>query len=98
MGECICSICKNLKVIPNENGAIEEYDCEFGLPSEQCENCENDLDACEFTITCTHFVKDDVENEVILFCRDCGMALNEICDNTEAGEVYCINCYLKNNP
>ncbi|MDP4094526.1 MAG: hypothetical protein Q8920_14345 [Bacillota bacterium] len=93
MGECICSNCKNLKGIINEEGAVEEYECKFGFPSENCADCE----AGECDITCGNFIADDEEIVTTeLKCHGCGKAIQQVCGNNEDGEVYCIDCYLKN--
>jgi hypothetical protein len=93
MGECICSSCKNLKGTMDETGAIEEYECEYGFPSDTCSSCESG----ECDITCSRYVCDDENAEpVILNCMTCGRELKQVCSNTDEGKVQCIDCFLKN--
>jgi hypothetical protein len=96
MSECICSSCKNLKGIIDEkdidkNGITEEYECEYGSPSENCSDCEED--ACE--LTCDHYMSECEEEEFIISkCVKCGKELKLVSGNKEEGEVYCVTCYL----
>ncbi len=96
MSECICNSCKNLKSIINENdsdenGIAEEYECEYGLPSERCSDCEEE--ACE--LTCEHYINEGEEDEFIISkCISCGKELKTASGNNEDGEVYCVTCYL----
>ncbi len=101
MSECICSSCKNLKSVISEsmisendtdkNGIAEEYVCEYGFPSEDCEVCEEDT--CE--LTCDNFVSDVSEDSFVLSkCTKCGKELKLVPNNDEDGEVYCVTCYL----
>ena len=94
MSSCICSTCKNLKSVADEediegNGIIES--CEFGFPSEDCETCE--LEGCE--LTCDHYVSDmGAEDFIMTTCAKCGVSLR-LMANRQDGEVYCIDCYLQ---
>jgi hypothetical protein len=96
MRECICSSCKNLKSIIDEkdmdqNGIAEEYECEYGYPSEKCLECEEDQ--CE--VTCDKYMSDSEEEELIISkCVKCGKELKFVSGNNEDGEVYCVTCYL----
>lgn len=93
MTQCICSGCTNLKSVLNEQGVIELYECEFGFPSEACENCEEE----ECDLTCIHYSSDsDKVQPRILKCKGCGRELEQVCRDGEEGEVYCVDCYLKN--
>lgn len=91
MAECICSSCKNLKGIINENGNIEEYECQYGFPSEQCENCN--MDGCDEV--CSQYVCGDEEAIVkTVRCSICGKELNQASEDDNDGEVFCLDCYL----
>jgi hypothetical protein len=96
MSECICSSCKNLKSIIDENdmdknGIAEEYECEYGSPSEKCSDCEEDT--CE--LTCDNYISDCEEEKIIISkCIKCGKELKIVSGNNEDGEVYCVTCYL----
>lgn len=93
MHECICNGCRNLKGVVDENGAIEEYECEFGYPAEDCGTCETG--ECE--LFCNHYVSDEEEAEPsVVKCATCGRELRQACSNDEEGSVQCIDCYLKN--
>jgi hypothetical protein len=92
MKECICSSCANLKGVINENGAVEEYECEFGYPDDACLSCE--VDECEYT--CNHFRPDDETIEPTkINCSKCGKELTQASGDDDDGEVFCIDCYLK---
>lgn len=92
MTECICSSCKNLKGVMDENSAVEEYECEFGFPSDECSDCESG--ECE--LSCSQYVCDDEQDECrVLKCSACGRKLTQVCGDAEEGEVYCVECYLK---
>lgn len=98
MSECICSSCKNLKSIMDEstidrNGMVEDYECEYGVPSEKCWECEEDT--CE--LTCDNY-RSDCEEEAFTLskCIKCGQELKIASGNNEDGEVYCVTCYLNN--
>jgi len=94
MSECICSRCKNLKSIIDENDlddpCINEV-CEFGFPAEGCSECE--LDGCD--LTCSHFVSDEIETEemIVKHCVICHSELKVVAGNSDA-DVYCVSCYL----
>ncbi len=93
MRECICSSCKNLKGIIDENGAIEEYECEFGFPSDNCSDCE--VEECE--LACTHYESDEDETEsIIVRCHLCGKELKQFDSDTNEGRIYCVDCFLNN--
>ena len=90
---CICSSCKNLKSVIDENddaNSIMET-CDYDFPSEACSDCG--LDGCE--LTCDHYI-DDQEDEayVITKCRGCGTQLKVAPRNDSATEAYCVSCYL----
>ncbi len=94
MNECICSTCKNLKSVidenENEDNGITET-CEFGFPSEACITCE--ADHCE--LSCAHYEK-EIESECVKTskCSKCGIELNHISKDQENGEIFCLTCYL----
>jgi hypothetical protein len=91
MSECICNSCKNLKVIIDENGITEEYECEYGFPSEKCTSCEQG----ECDLTCDKYISDDEEDIIILTkCKKCGKELKHVCSSNEDGNVYCFTCFL----
>lgn len=93
MRECICSSCLNLKGIVDEKGAVEEYQCVYGYPSEECEACETG--ECE--LSCANYISDEEqEATVIVKCSTCGKELRQVCSNDEAGNVQCVDCYLDN--
>lgn len=94
MNECICSSCKNLKSIIDENeneiNGITET-CEFGFPSDECITCE--VDQCE--LTCGHYEQEQAFDCVNTSkCSKCGVELNHISKDQEAGQVFCVTCYL----
>ncbi|MHC1750610.1 MAG: hypothetical protein AB9856_20255 [Cellulosilyticaceae bacterium] len=94
MSECICSSCKNLKSVMDEQDCdqnnITEV-CEFGFPSEECSYCE--ADGCE--LTCDNYVEDcEEDNFIISKCSQCGKELKVASNNEEDGPVYCLDCYL----
>lgn len=91
MRECICSSCANLKGVIEENGSMEKYECEFGFPSEDCLECVNDQ--CE--AECGNYISDEEERIAILKCSGCGRELKQYGDDQEDGEVYCVDCYMK---
>ena len=90
--ECICSSCKNLKSVLDEN-TEEIYEiCEFGFVSEACESCE--LEGCE--LTCAHYVRDDADledNGIVVKCAGCSKEI-VLQANSAVDEVYCVACYL----
>ena len=92
MHECICSSCRNLKGVIDENGAVEIFECAYGYPSESCNTCETG--ECEFT--CSNYVSDEEEAELVtVHCGCCGKELQQVCGNNEEGSVLCIDCFLK---
>ena len=94
MSECICNSCKNLKGIIDDSGAVEEYECEFGFPSEKCSECDGE--GCD--LFCTHFViEDDEEIFVSVKCAVCGRELSQAGNDNGDGKIYCIDCYLERN-
>ncbi|MCX7710610.1 MAG: hypothetical protein N2484_12285 [Clostridia bacterium] len=94
MSECICSSCRNLKGVLNDQGAVENYVCEFGFPSDTCEDCEEN----ECDLTCSQYVCDEEEAApVIVACSGCGKELKQVCGDGDEGEVYCFDCYLRKN-
>jgi len=73
-------------------GEVDEYECEYGFPSEECLECT--VDGCE--LTCDHFELDvPQESTFIANCADCGIEL-KLASNNDDGEVYCVSCFLKN--
>lgn len=92
MSECICSSCRNLKGIVDENGAVETFECVYGYPSEGCNDCETG--ECE--LTCSNYIDDTEQAELVMVkCATCGKELHQVCGNDEEGSVQCIDCYLK---
>lgn len=92
MSECICNTCKNLKGIVNEEGNVEEYHCEFGFPSDSCADCQ--VEECD--VQCDWYVCDDEqENVVVVKCQGCGKELKQVCSDTQEGDVYCLDCFMK---
>ncbi|HEY9059888.1 MAG TPA: hypothetical protein VIO64_05190 [Pseudobacteroides sp.] len=91
MKQCICSSCINLKGIINEDGAILEYECEFGYPSEDCLQCE----AGECELSCSKYISDDEPEETIkIYCSKCNKELSQASKDSGEGQVFCVNCYL----
>lgn len=92
MSECICSSCKNLKSILNDEGAEDGCECIHGFPSESCSDCETG--ECE--LSCSFYISDEEPDApIILKCSTCGRELVQVCGNSEEGRVQCIECYLK---
>lgn len=92
MGECICTSCKNLRKIIDEDSGEELYECEFGYPSDTC------IDCCEgeCNLTCRNFEEDtDEEVFILVNCKGCGKEIRKIYKDGNEGEVFCIDCYLK---
>ncbi|MGL5676556.1 MAG: hypothetical protein ACRDDX_09080 [Cellulosilyticaceae bacterium] len=91
MSTCICSSCKNLKdIIDNETNEITEV-CEFGFPDESCAACEE----VQCALTCEHYIEDAEEEAFTLVkCSACDKELKVAANNEESGEVYCPMCYL----
>jgi hypothetical protein len=92
MSDCICSSCKNLKSIidENKNGEVKDYECQYGFPSPKCEECAED--AC--SETCGNYVSDEEDNIRLLKCNKCGKELKASFDEGDDGDVYCIDCFL----
>lgn len=86
---CICSNCRNLKSVLNEETGEIEFECKYGFPSDECANC--DRDDCE--ITCEHYEEND-EEPVIVYCSRCGRELKKVVRDDEEGEILCIDCFL----
>lgn len=92
MSGCICSSCKNLKSIFDDEGAEVDCECVYGYPSEGCADCE----AGECELACVNYISDEEpETPVILKCSSCGRELVQVCGNSEEGRVQCVECYLK---
>lgn len=93
MAECICSSCKNLKGIVDDNGEVNNYECQYGYPSESCGDC----DTAECDITCENYISDEQEDTAaVIRCEGCGRELTQVCGDNGEGSVYCMDCYLKN--
>lgn len=93
MSECVCNGCKNLKGIMDDTGAAEEYECEYGFPSDKCSDCDGE----ECDLTCTHFIVDEYEDiSVSVKCSACGRELSQVSNDKADGKIYCINCYFEN--
>lgn len=88
---CICADCLNLKIHIDEQTGEEKEICEFGYPSDLCENClEGECD-----INCSHYEKYIEEDKfVIVNCSKCGQELRKAYSEDLSGEIFCINCYL----
>lgn len=92
MSECICSRCKNLKGILDDEGEQDRFECVHGFPSENCDECETG--ECE--LACSNYISDEEPDiPAILKCCTCGRELVQVCNNSEEGRVQCIECYLK---
>lgn len=92
MSECICNNCKNLKGIMDDTGAVNEYECGFGFPSEECGDC--DPEGCQ--LTCEHFISDEEDDVLVsVKCSSCGRELTQTNSDNTGGRIYCIDCYLK---
>ena len=94
MSECICNSCKNLKGVMDDSGAVEEYECRFGFPSEICPECDGG--GCN--LTCEHFIIDEDEDILVgVKCSSCGRELLQAGNDNTDGKIFCIDCYLKHN-
>jgi len=92
MSDCICSSCRNLKGIIDENGAVEVYECVYGYPSEKCDSCESG--ECE--LSCANYINDEnEEGMVVVRCATCGRELHKMYSDKEEGRYQCIECFLK---
>lgn len=92
MDECICNTCKNLKGVVNDLGAVEDYECEYGFPAEDCSDCPDT--GCG--LACVNYLQDDGQEEIILLkCKTCGKELKQIGNGGAEGDVYCVDCFLK---
>ncbi|GAE88574.1 hypothetical protein [Acetivibrio straminisolvens] len=93
MVECICSGCRNLKRLIDDDGK-ETYECSFGFPSDKCEDCQEE----ECDIVCNNYEEDSVEADYILVsCKNCGKELKKMYNDSDdpEGEIFCVECYLK---
>lgn len=91
MRECICSSCKNLKGVANEDGVVEVFECTYGYPSENCSECESG----ECDEACENYIPDEEPSPIVTVrCSVCGKELTQMCSNEEEGDVKCIECYL----
>ena len=92
MRDCICSSCRNLKGVMDENGAVEVFECVYGYPSEECNTCETG--ECE--LECSNYIEDKDEM-VVVKCATCGKELHKMCSGDEEGIFQCIDCFLKDS-
>jgi hypothetical protein len=90
MSECICNTCRNLKSVLEESGAVDQYECSYGFPSDNCSECDGE--GCE--ISCVHYADDEEDMPVKVKCARCGRELEQLCSENGEGEVYCAGCYL----
>ncbi|MBC7765388.1 MAG: hypothetical protein H7Y41_02800 [Hyphomonadaceae bacterium] len=90
MAECICDLCKNLKSEPDKEEGSLLLSCEYGFPSDDCDDCEGD--GCE--ATCENFEAVETPELSTAKCCVCGKELTTSSDN-EDETVYCLDCYLK---
>jgi hypothetical protein len=92
MDICICNSCDNLKSVLAEDGQVHEYSCEFGFPSENCTDC--DEETCNET--CLNYMVENEETELkTVYCKVCGKKLEQVLNEETDGDIYCIDCYLK---
>ena len=78
----------------DDSGAVSEYECSYGFPSEDCEGCDGDGDDCQ--LACEHFIIDAEEDMyVTVICSSCGKELTQSGNDNSEGKVYCIDCFLK---
>jgi hypothetical protein len=88
--ECICSRCLNLKGVIGEIEGEVQYSCEFGVPTKNCDDCEED--GCD--AICDNYISDEQNvMEKTLNCKGCGKELHQVCSD-DSEDVYCIDCYL----
>ena len=91
MKECICNSCRNLMGMVGDSGAVGQYECEFGFPSEECSACDGD----DCDLTCEKYIPDsEEETPAKVRCKVCGRELEQICGDSGDGEIYCIDCFL----
>ena len=94
MDKCICNSCINLKPEIGEDGDVSDYVCKFGWPDEGCSECAGD----ECSVVCSNYISDEAEPEAtVCHCAACGKELEMVTGDQTEGEVYCLDCYLKNN-
>ena len=92
MDKCICNSCNNLKSVFVDDGKVQEYSCQFGFPSDNCSEC-NEEDCSE---TCSNYAAESEKVELrTVNCKVCGKQLEKVVDEDTDGDVYCIECYLK---
>lgn len=92
MNECICSSCKNLKSVVDEETNEINYECFHGYPSEKCEECTTG--ECE--VNCLNYLSDEAEDELVTVnCKNCGKELKKACKDEPEGDVLCVDCYLR---
>jgi len=92
MNDCICNNCKNLKQHIDEESNDFEYVCEFGYPSDECMSCEGEQ--CNVT-ECAHYIEDKDDGTLKkVYCKGCGMELQQMYEDESDGDVYCAECYL----
>jgi len=112
MLECICSRCKNLKIVESSQKGLKSG---LELTDESIDNLdiagEADDYACEFgfpaeecldctvdgcELTCDHFELDVPEDFTTV--AYCAECGKELklASNNDDGEVYCVSCFLKN--
>jgi len=92
MRECICSTCKNLIEVINENGPTGEFECVHGYPDPICETCE--INECE--LLCKYYV--DEESDPVtknVSCSVCGKDMQTDDEDPDDGTYFCVDCYLK---
>ncbi len=93
VGGCICSDCRNLKAVIDEESGETDYECRYGYPSEGCRECNED----QCAVQCPNFIEDSEFEGRLVKCGSCGKEMLQAAENGEDGEVYCINCYLERN-
>lgn len=91
MGECICNSCKNLKAVVNEENNDLEYKCEFGFPSTDCEECNEE----NCVVSCENYTLDTEDEEYIVTnCKGCGKELKTSYNDGSHADVFCFDCYI----
>jgi len=93
MGECICSSCVNLKSVIDDDGEMGEYQCAYGFPSDNCEDC----DELRCDAECVHYECDE-QNDLpeTVSCKGCGKKLEKVFNEDTEGDIFCVECYMKN--